>query len=809
MISKVSLQQARRYGMMEYSHSGRQKFTHAGTIFIYDPVRQREVTCWQSRDKWNMDGSASHPPIHLPMQSISDFQARNHEQQRQQLLSGQAVCHTHTVLVVDLSGSMRRDDIRGARCRSDAVWLALARDYVQRQLRSSTASWRDTVSAIGMWHGKAEALFHMEPMDQCLYNRLVNLREWTTCRPAGPGNYGPSLTMAEEMLKQGLMHHPSIPLALLFLSDGRPSDRGNEAVQKMGHLASLFGSRLSITCIGMAHPSEGEDFRVLRSMVQEAKRFGSKAYFEQPQLHHESLSVAVSSLATSLTQSRISITSCLPTPRHVRHQDGEYTQWQQKQHRVLRTNLVRERHTITQVDDDHLSYPSEWKVYTKPSDSNNNYVYKIWKWDPEKKDFVYLMDRRCVSCYALVKRVQDHQLSLSASKRGTHCTHCKACYMCDECVSRPDISHIGSIDCTRGLEDRRKGLLVQEPEVPSFGVAIKQTVIGEGAERVVSKLRFIDDYHQFTGKRWVAKESRFETVNNHAEDARFHRECMQSQALAEEYAKQFNQMIELLPQQLRHLNASYFQALPRMEFLQPLLLELVEPSHSNGTAPRTRKVLIEERLDGQYQKFNNNMGFVIPDSSIKIRHSLSRADDRSPLCTIAEANVVRLDEGEVMEDEVVVMKPPAKEVIDIISDDGDEDEDEDRKFMPPPTQMPIPPIMSCNYSRVLPQHFPQAFSHYTYEKSGKRLIVVDLQGILVEHKDGRKKYLLTDPAIHQRRRHRPGVVGVTSHTRHALGRTDQGNLGIQAFFNTHVCTDTCRLLNLSPFQANSSHQIQH
>ena len=36
---------------------------------------------------------------------------------------------SHSVLVVDMSGSMRRDDVNGGRCRSDGVWIALASDY--------------------------------------------------------------------------------------------------------------------------------------------------------------------------------------------------------------------------------------------------------------------------------------------------------------------------------------------------------------------------------------------------------------------------------------------------------------------------------------------------------------------------------------------------------------------------------------------------------------------------------------------------------------------------------------------------------
>mmetsp|Transcript_39004 Transcript_39004/g.94410 ORF Transcript_39004/g.94410 Transcript_39004/m.94410 type:complete len:122 (-) Transcript_39004:260-625(-) len=44
----------------------------------------------------------------------------------------------------------------------------------------------------------------------------------------------------------------------------------------------------------------------------------------------------------------------------------------------------------------------------------------------------------------------------------------------------------------------------------------------------------------------------------------------------------------------------------------------------------------------------------------------------------------------------------------------------------------------------------QAFRHFTYVKGKKMLMVVDLQGILKQDRDGTSQYLLTDPAIHKR-----------------------------------------------------------
>eukprot|EP00741_Cyanophora_paradoxa_P023839 tig00021680_g23026.t1 len=74
---------------------------------------------------------------------------------------------------------------------------------------------------------------------------------------------------------------------------------------------------------------------------------------------------------------------------------------------------------------------------------------------------------------------------------------------------------------------------------------------------------------------------------------------------------------------------------------------------------------------------------------------------------------------------------------------------------------------------------PQAFSHFTFEKSGGRLLVVDIQGV---------GDLYTDPQIHSYCE--PEEFG-------------EGNLGIRGyvyFFHTHKCNHICEHLGLKPFE---------
>ena len=73
----------------------------------------------------------------------------------------------------------------------------------------------------------------------------------------------------------------------------------------------------------------------------------------------------------------------------------------------------------------------------------------------------------------------------------------------------------------------------------------------------------------------------------------------------------------------------------------------------------------------------------------------------------------------------------------------------------------------------------EAFSHYTYHRSGGYLIVCDLQGRYRydRYNSQRCRFELTDPAICSRSR--------------KYGPTDMGEKGIDTFFHNHVCNQFC------------------
>ncbi len=659
-------------------------------MFIYDPKKNREVTSYRSQDAAPASsGTRVAEPIILKRKERMDNAhiLSIREDKRRSVLQKKRTWTSHSVLVVDMSGSMRRDDVNGARCRSDGVFMSIARDFVKRPLENKSRSANDLVSVILM-RGEAEVVLKYEPTDWVLYNKFIDLRGWATERPFGPGNYMPALEAAEILLMKNQTSNCS--LSLMFFSDGKPSDRGNFS-EKMGSIASKFGRRLSIACIGMA--DESEDFSTLNEMVDEATSYGAVASFGKPSLDADSLSNIITNLASSLTTSKT-----------------EMTNLETGAAKKVRMDIVRERKDAP--DDEILT--SDWDCFLNAD--YGKYVNNIWSWSFQKNKFCNVIsESRCHECFA----------DMSTRNGGIWCTYCKATLFCSGCAYNGMKYHRTSGACSKAISSVNSGDWVWK-KFPAFNMAMKKQIFGEGAERIVRKCRFLDRHKNFIGPVMVAKESRFvdESAESYDKRMAYHEEFMRTQALAANLAVQFNDALENVskhftsPQTVK----TYIRKMPKIKFLEPFVVETMLNLKGEWN------VLVEPLLEGKYEKFNDNMGMVQGVNESVSMRDLSNALNNLDIGGLSSGGLGlgMIEEGS--EDE----------------EDSDEEIIEEKKNAPEEGSYALDLIKDA--------HIPQAFSHFSYEKTKRCLMVVDLQGVLKINNDGTKCYELTDPVIHKRRK---------------------------------------------------------
>jgi Mg-chelatase subunit ChlD/Pyruvate/2-oxoacid:ferredoxin oxidoreductase delta subunit len=755
-IEKVDLQRAKKYGLKEKAYNGCYKYTYGGVVFIYDHVRKREVTSYMSSDKASLrSGTLFCKPVELESKEIDVDMINKHSAVRETLLKDKRKWTSHSVLVVDMSGSMRRDDVNGAKCRADGVWTTLARDYIKIPLENGTRTSSDLISIIVM-QDEAKVLLICEPTDWCLYNRLVDYRNWTEMKPSGHGNYLPALEKANELLS--LNTTGTCALALLFLSDGRPSDPMEDHTQKLGEMASQFGRRLTVSCIGMASPQDNESFKTLQDMATEAESYGSTSSFTEASCNIDSLSKLVSSLSASLTQTQFEMTD-LDSGKAMK----------------VRSDLRREKKGA--IEDQYLN--DNWRVF---SDSS---VGTTWTWSYHHNDFVELFDFRCFNCNIDTRIGPDIVDTSGLMREAIICRDCKGCCFCSRSCYNAGIDYhrqgLGSYtkyscDEVRNLEI--EGRIVKK-HIPSYSLAIKNQIFGEGAERVVRKLRYLDRSGSFLGSQMVAKDSRY-VLARHKGKTRFHATFMRTQSIASGLAIQFNEALSVLTS--THFGGAFERKdinLPQIRFLEPLVTQVVNDKGKNDY------YLIESFLEGKYTKFNSNNGYVKDQIEDSRQH---QQEDRTMNSGIDLAGIMynlktSHNLGTIGEEE----------------EEEDDEEDEGRIY-----QGMIDKTISANPLAFMCRdidacHIPQAFSHYTFEKSSRTLIVVDLQGVFDASTN---IYHLTDPVVHRRHK-KAGKVW-------DMGRTDRKEAGVKAFFETHRCSDVCRILGLRPVDVSISFQrIKH
>jgi Mg-chelatase subunit ChlD len=303
-IGKRQLQAALKHGTRTSSSKrGCSKYSYNGITFIVDDATKREVTSFATT-------------LDLPWKNIAATEWQRHTWARQQMRTqAMTFCKSHSILLVDTSGSMRNSDVQGSRSRLGAVWHAIAEDYIKNRIDTGNAGEADAISVILMGETATfHPLLHFVPTDWVTYNAVLKIYKEGSITPRGHGCYRPALEMAESVLSQ--YDSSSCALMLAIMSDGRPSDSsvyrqsvedGTKSITaSIASLSSKLGKRLTVSAIGMGSANQ---FETLKKMTEEAENHESKGLFQVPSMSSSSIAAAISSIATSLTDTQTDITS--------------------------------------------------------------------------------------------------------------------------------------------------------------------------------------------------------------------------------------------------------------------------------------------------------------------------------------------------------------------------------------------------------------------------------------------------------------------------------------------------------------------
>jgi hypothetical protein len=665
-IDKRDLQAALKHGEWNKcwtppGKSQRWKIKHDGIIFVTDG--RREITCY---------------PMPLASAPLSTLAREEHDDAKRIIAVKPELCASHTVLVVDSSGSMATHDINLHRDRSTAAYSNLALEFCAEQLFAGSSNNKDVVSLVEFRH-KPKVVFKREPMSWVLYNKIIDRRDRAQAptflgRQAAKselllgcheGNYLPALEAAEKLLS--IDAHDTCALQLVFLSDGEPSDARSGGLaplfarklicERVAAIATKFSGRLNIATVGFGDSADAFDvLKAMATSATDAPGDTSAQFFYCAKLSHL-LGNAFTSVASSLTETRTSLLSVV---------DGSSSR------------------TKREVNDGRDG--SKWDVHR---------ITRHFHLNVDTREFV-----------------RDNSLPPGA-----------------------------------GLATE-----AQRRNAPPY-LAIQSNILGQGAERIAFRcnLSVLESSDCFTLGAMVAKETN--TVELMDDYVLFHEEFCYTQSIAEDLAKEFNSRLSALP-------GYDANTIPRLTFLPCSVLEVKDDSgeYPNGK----RYVLVEKMLNTDkypWHKWNSNAGAV----DGRVAHV--------PMDVKRELAKLNVNIGNIA----------------IVEGDSDEEEPSDEECVMPASDHGV-----GSFRDASPSDYVQAFTHFTYKFTNRKLMVCDLQGCFVD--DSKPPvFELTDPAIHYASR---------SGRKKVFGRTDLGRQGMNRFFETHKCTPICKLMQIGKMNRN-------
>lgn len=353
-ISKHDLKTVMKYGTKTRGRTvmgkHRWMFELDNTVYITDYLCREEITCYKKA-------------LSIKPANITDAMIRNHEEAVRLLKEDPHISTTHSILIIDQSGSMKTCDVNCFRSRSDAAYGTLALDYIAEQLYSmGDEFFVDAVTIIEM-NDSGSIVVDKEPLDWILFNKVLD--RMSNAKPHSHGSYVESIELAEAIIQRELealhdLDADDLPAFMLVLvSDGKPSDKLPEHETRRKDAIARLSQKLQskLTVFGMGIGSLGSDFDQLSMLVDTADEYGAKGQFNHAGLNAASLSIAFSSVATSMTTTRNELSSAKDKQQQPKTEKS-YVMKQKRSESIGKIPLWRHTHSVSRyLYQPELSYP--------------------------------------------------------------------------------------------------------------------------------------------------------------------------------------------------------------------------------------------------------------------------------------------------------------------------------------------------------------------------------------------------------------------------------------------------------------------
>lgn len=254
-IDKRDLQRALKYGRRQRAWGERWQVEYDGITFITDSTMRREVTAYPS----------PLPEVDLDASAIETI-----EKAKRVLEHKPELATSHTVLVVDNSGSMlsKKNDVHLYRDSQNAAFSMTALEFVAEQLLNNTACNSDMVSLV-KFDTEASVEFSREPIGWPVYNKILSHRNKQSYKsrqfsPEMVIIYLLSLRKAKDLLSSGC--HDKLAVSLFFFSDGMATDHKKLGVSieesyklmkaEITEMASTYGDLFTVSMVGLGDAND-------------------------------------------------------------------------------------------------------------------------------------------------------------------------------------------------------------------------------------------------------------------------------------------------------------------------------------------------------------------------------------------------------------------------------------------------------------------------------------------------------------------------------------------------------------------------